>query len=129
MITPAEAVVRYLEVLKAGDLESARCGMEEAGAQVLPYLVAAYDEEKSPHVRAGIVRLIWEHRKPQSLAFLARVLDDPSPEVKKVALDGLVTLGGSGAREVLKTALSQTDPKAKWAQWLREAIDQVNTQA
>jgi HEAT repeat protein len=115
MIDPAEVVADFLNGLGEGkDLGSALCNLTEAGAQVSPFLVAAYGAEKSPRVRAGLVRAIGEHRQPQSLPFLAKVLDDPNPEVRNVALDGLVTIGGPGAREILEFALLTADSGDTW---------------
>jgi hypothetical protein len=105
------------------------CGLLEAGAQVLPHLAAAYDVESNPHVRAAIVRLASEHRKPYSVTLLARALNDPTGEVKKAALDGLVTVGGAEARQTLESALLTVNPRAEWAGWLREAISQLNAES
>lgn len=125
-MTLQDFVAKHLDALRKGDVESALCRLVEAGPDVLPHVESAFRDERDPVVRAGLVRAVWEQRRPQSVPFLARALDDPIPEVKKTALDGLVTIGGPEVRRVLESALMASDPKSDWADWLREALSQFN---
>jgi HEAT repeat protein len=125
-MTLQDFVAQHLDALRKGDFESALCRLVEAGPEVLPYVESAFRDEKETAVRVGLVRVVWEQRRPQSVPFLARALDDPSPEVQKTALDGLVTIGGPEVRRFLESALMARDPKGEWADWLREALNQLS---
>jgi hypothetical protein len=126
----AEFIAQYIERLRkeGGPLEG--CSpLEELDPQVLqPYAISEQDED----VRAYLVEVIWEHRRPDSAPFLARMLNDPSKKVWKVALDGLVLLGlpvvegGLGidaALVALKAA--RAGASAKQVEDIDEAIDHI----
>jgi hypothetical protein len=59
----------------------------------------------------------------------ASALRDPSPEVWKNALDGLVDLASLQSEAVLQEALALPPPGhtsvAEWTSWLQEALQQV----
>ena len=97
--------------------------LSEAGEHILPKLEAAYWKESSPERRAAITRIIWEYRNPASPAFLAQLLNDPAEAVWQEALNGMVTIGGCEARDLLQSALARSDPKKR--EWIVEAIEQV----
>ena len=122
----------YLEKLRAGDFENAFHSLTEVGHSVVPKLIEAFQTETAPAVRAELVRIIWNHRRPETVSFLGQALRDPSPEVWKNALDGLVTLATSGALETLKAGLARQFANKKEAdnfrKWVEEAIEQVEEQ-
>jgi len=103
--------------------------LEELDPQVLqPYAISEPDED----IRAYLVEVIYEHRRPDSAPFLARMLNDPSKEVWKAALNGLVLLGlpvvrgGLGidaALVALKAA--RTGASAEQLECIDEAIDLI----
>ena len=119
----------YLNQLKNGDFESAFHSLTEVGYCVVPKLIDAFRAEVSAPVRAELVRIIWNHRRPESAEFLGEALHDPKPEVWKAAIDGLVTLGTPSALEHLESALRREYQNKKASEvfrtWVTEAIEQV----
>lgn len=95
----------------------------EAGDEVLPLLETQFEKESSPERRTAIIRIIAEYRNPQSLAFLALALSDPTPSVWEEALNGIVKIGDEAAAAVLRSALSDSSPSKR--EWITEAISQV----
>jgi hypothetical protein len=67
--------------------------------------------------------VISEYRAPQALDLLARTLKARDEEMWKLALDGLVTLGGDSARRVLVDALNSAEPRKR--EWIDEALEQI----
>jgi hypothetical protein len=121
---------QYIERLRKDGGPFAGCSpLEELDPQVLqPYAISEPDED----IRAYLVEVIYEHRRPDSAPFLARMLNDPSNEVWKAALNGLVLLGlpvvrgGLGidaALVALKAA--RTSASAKQLEYIDEAIDLI----
>jgi len=126
----AEFIAQYIERLRKDGGPFAGCSpLEELDPQVLqPYAISEPDED----IRAYLVEVIYEHRRPDSAPFLARMLNDPSEEVWKAALNGLVLLGlpvvrgGLGidaALVALKAA--RTGASAKQLEYIDEAIDLI----
>jgi HEAT repeat protein len=124
-----DRVGEYLVLLNKGDFESAHCGLTALGAGVISKLEAAYAQSGDPSIRAALVRITWEFRDPRSLPLLTRALRDADDDVQKTALDGLVTVGGAGAREVIDAALLAEDAHSERAEWLREALGQLEAGA
>ncbi len=122
----------YLSKLRSGDFEDAFHSLTEVGHSVVPKLIDAFHKESASDVRAELVRIIWNHRRPETVFFLGEALRDVSSEVWKSALDGLVTLATSGALETLKSALTRSFANKKEAdnfrKWVEEAIEQVKEQ-
>src|SRR5262245_40284300 len=104
MFSAEETVAYYLERLRQGDDEEAFFGLIESHSRVVPVLIEAFATEKDRVVRAQIIQYIWQHRRPDTVPFLAHVLHDPEPAVWKEALDGLVAIGGDGALQALQAA-------------------------
>lgn len=125
----AEFVAQYIERLRKEGPPDGCSPLEEVDPQVLqPYAISEPDED----VRAYLVEVIWEHRRSDSAPFLARMLNDPSKKVWKVALDGLALLGlpvlegGLGidaALVALKAA--RTGASAEQLEYIDEAIDLI----
>ncbi|HEV8717505.1 MAG TPA: HEAT repeat domain-containing protein, partial [Candidatus Binatia bacterium] len=76
----------YLERLKGSDWEDAYDSLIEADDAVVPILIKAYRTEAEPTVRATLVKIISQHRVPETISFLSEALDDNHPEVWKNAL-------------------------------------------
>ncbi len=121
---------QYIERLRKNGGPFAGCSpLEELDPQVLqPYAISEPDED----IRAYLVEVIYEHQRPDSAPFLARMLNDPSKEVWKAALNGLVLLGlpvlrgGLGidaALVALKAA--RIGASAEQLEYIDEAIDLI----
>jgi HEAT repeat protein len=125
----AKYVEFYLEKLRQGEFEAAFHGLTEAGRSVIPCLVDAFRQERSPSIRAELVSIIWNHRRPEAAGFLAEALNDLDPKVWKSALDGLVTLASPAALQILQAASNRELPNKKqteeFRKWVSEAIAQV----
>jgi len=118
--------VRELDGVRGDDAFHA---LSEAEDTVIPLLVEAYQGEEDPKRRAILVQVIREHRLPHSADFLEEALEDPSPEVWKQALDGLVTLGGPEVKQTLQRAMARAQGRGKAgqeeAEWIGEALEQT----
>ena len=118
----------YLEKLKgsSSDWEDAYHRLIEADHAILPILNAAFREESEPALRATLVEIIWQHRLPGTVDFLAEALEDSNPEVWKNSLDGLVRLGNREAIQVLESAKCQVkNRQSDRIRWIDEAIQQI----
>ncbi len=115
--------------LQGPERDQARFTLMETPDAVLPELMEAYRSERDAELRAALVEVIGRHRQPDSLEFLGEVLHDPDERVWQQALDGLVTLGGPAANQVLKKALAWAErdraANEEFLEWLDEARDQV----
>ncbi len=99
-----EQVSTYLRALRGDKFEDAYHSLLELGPNVLPSVVTNFRSESDPRVRSALVKIAWQTRSPQTIAFLQEALEDPVSEVWKEALDGLVTLGGETALNVVRQA-------------------------
>jgi hypothetical protein len=70
-----------------------------------------------------LVTAIWQFRVPSSAAFLGELLRDVDPEVRKEALDGLVTLGTQEVVDILRRENAAAGPLA--GLWIDEALKQI----
>jgi HEAT repeat protein len=120
----SEQVAYYIGRLRGPDGEDAYHSLIEADDAVVPLLIEAFGVQKDMNVRAELVEIVWQHRLPETVGFLARALDDPAPEVWKSALDGLVALGGPSAVQALERARERAQPGDK-ADWIEEALEQI----
>jgi HEAT repeat protein len=96
---------------------------------LLSALAEAFPLEKDAHVRAFLVKVLWERRDPTVLSLLATALGDRNAEVWKEALNGLVALASPQSLDILGRALEEpvsgrSEPD-KFGSWVSEAIDQV----
>ena len=119
----------YVNELGGPNNQDAWHSLVEADDAIIPFLVEAYRSEADPKRRSLLVNVIWEHRVPESLEFLAEALGDPVDEVWKSALDGIVAIGGPIASGVLESARHriETDNKgyAERIEWIDEGIQQI----
>jgi HEAT repeat protein len=124
MSEPSEMASYYIQRLTGPDGEDAYHSLVEADDAVVPLLIEASRVERNSAIRAELVEIIWQHRLPETVRFLAEALDDPAPEVWKSALDGLVALGGPSAIRVLESAKQKAFPRDR-ADWIDEALQQL----
>jgi hypothetical protein len=117
----AEFIAHYIERLRKARGPIEECSpLEELDPQILQqYAISEQDED----VRAYLVEVIWQHRRPESIPFLAQILSDPSKKVWKVALDGLVVIGTDDALVALKSARASVSSDE--LEYIDEAIDQL----
>src|SRR6476619_3563897 len=92
----------YLDRARAGHREAALDGLVDLGEAAIPRLVEVYRAESDPSIRSILIEVIWQLRSPASIEILAEALMDPSPEVWRQALDGLVTLASPESLRVLE---------------------------
>jgi len=119
----------YLEKLRHGEFEAAFHGLTEAGRSVIPRLIDAFHKERSPAIRAELVDIIWNHRRPEAMAFLGEALNDPDTKVWRSALDGLVAMASPAGLQILQATstreLASKKQTEEFRQWVSEAIGQV----
>jgi hypothetical protein len=96
----------------------------EADNSIIPYCIETYRTSTNPIIRSKIIEIIWQHRLPETVAFLSEALGDVSANVWKSALDGLVTMGGDSAIEILKSARKRS-VSDDLSEWIDEAIQQI----
>src|SRR6185295_20300892 len=76
----------------------------DLGTAALPHFVDALRKERDPKRRSRLVRVVWQFRDRAALPVLGEALQDPHDQVWKDALDGIVTLGGEQALQLLHDA-------------------------
>jgi HEAT repeat protein len=97
----------------------------ELGPPAVPLLSRRLEESRDASFRGELVNIAGALRSDEALPLFARALRDPSPEVWKAGLDGLVRLATEGALGVLTEALAGSDGSAEFRDWAREALGQA----
>jgi len=120
--TLEEQVFDYISALRGTDHESAHRRLIELGPQVIPLVTTYFRQERDVSVRAILVNIASQANSANAIPFLTEALDDVEPNVWKEALDGLVSLGGRDALDVIRQTRRRAPEKAEW---LGEAIDQI----
>ena len=120
------AVRHYLDIARAGQIESAFFGLIDLDKSVLPILEQEFRAETDPSIRALIIKVVWDARRPGSIPFLAEALSDPHPQVWNEALDGLVALASPESRAVVESEITSARDPARRA-LLHEALEQIQT--
>jgi HEAT repeat protein len=118
----------YLEKLRdsGSDRDSAYHGLIEADHGIIPILIGAFRKEQNPAIRASLVEVIWQHRLPETVQFLAEALEDSNPRVWKNALDGLVTLSTPEGIQVLESAKTRAkNTQSYQLRWIDETLKQI----
>jgi HEAT repeats len=120
-------IASYLDWAKTGNRVAALEALVDLGESAIPRLVEAYRAEKEPALRALIVEAVWQIRSHASLAFLGEALQDPSPEVWRQALDGLVTLATPESLQTLEGARdTASGANEDFRAWVEGAIEDVS---
>jgi hypothetical protein len=70
-----------------------------------------------------LVQVIAEYRSSEGIPFLESLLRNSTPEIWKVALDGLVMCGGAAALASLRAAKAITTSEKR--EWIDEAVGQI----
>jgi hypothetical protein len=76
----------------------------DLGTEALPHFIDAVKRERDPRRRSRLIRVVWQFRDRSALPFLAEALQDSDDQVWKDALDGIVTVGGDQALQLLHDA-------------------------
>ena len=123
-----DAVRSYASELAGSRADDAWHAHLELGPAALPLVWDAIRSAHQGEVKVRLAEVIAESRSVEALPFLGELLNDRDAEMWKVALDGLVTLGGEpaarmGALEVLAAAreIAPVDKR----EWIEEAIEQI----
>ena len=129
MDDPDSYTAYYLQRLKGADWDAAYHSLIVADHAILPILIKAYRTEAEPAIRATLVKIIWQHRIPETISFLSEALNDNHPEVWKNALDGFVALADPSAIQILeltkeRIALADTTRSVR-IDWINEAIRKI----
>jgi HEAT repeat protein len=120
-------ITSYLHWARTGNREAAFEALIDLGETAIPRLLEAYRAETDPALRALIVEVVWQIRSHASLEFLGEALQDPSPEVWRQALDGLVTLATPESLRILEGARdSGRGGDEDFRAWVDGAIDDVS---
>jgi|SRR5262245_45830588 len=126
---PRALVAEVLVLFRAGEEERAFFALVHTMPGLQSALAEAFREEKDAHVRAFLVKVLWEQRDPAVLSLLADALGDRNAEVWKEALNGLVTLASPQSLDILGRALEESisgrAEQKKFGSWVSEAIGQV----
>ena len=123
-----DAVRFYASELAGSRADDAWHALLELGPAALPLVSDALRSARQGQVRVRLAEVLAHSRSIEALPFLRELLNERDAEMWKVALDGLVTLGGeptvrSGALEVLAAAreIAAVDRR----EWIDEAIEQI----
>lgn|SRR5574338_332761 len=114
--------------LEGATQEEVLCALRAIGADAVRPLGDAYAHEPAAEVRAFLVGALWEIRDRRAIPVLMAALRDVDPSVWKEALDGLVTLAGDTAVDVLQRARLEVAPlpdSAVRREWIDEAVEQL----
>jgi len=76
----------------------------ELGPQIIPTVATLFRQEHDASVRVTLVKVAWRTDSSDAIPLLTEALNDVEPGVWKEALDGLVSLGGPDALEVIRQA-------------------------
>jgi hypothetical protein len=113
----------YVSHLGRDDSEDAWHSLVDLGSAALPYIREAYHCAADDRKRVLLIQVLAEQKDEKSLVVFKSALHSSASEVWKAALDALVSLGGSAATELLRTA--ETEVPAERLSWIREALQQI----
>jgi hypothetical protein len=129
MIDWKEYADYYIKRLRGSESESAYHNLIEADDAIIPTLIEAFRTEKDTAIRSELVEIIWQHRSFDTIGFLSEAIKDPSSDVWKNGLDGLVALACPQSLDVLRSARTRAFPMERQTEefqsWLKESIEQV----
>src|SRR5262245_60741802 len=119
-----ESIQRLLTRLDGPDADNVLCTL-----RTLPGALSVVVEElrrtSDIRRREALVHCLGQFRDPAALPALADALADPIDRVWKEALDAIVTLGGSGGRDVLARARAKESEGSAKREWIDEAFHQL----
>ena len=123
-----DAVRFYASELAGSRAEDAWHALLELGPAALPLVSDAIRSAHQGDVKVRLAEVLAESRSAEALPFLGELLNDRDAEMWKVALDGLVTLGGEPAarmRALEVLAAAREIAAADKREWIDEAIGQI----
>lgn len=125
-------IQHYLREWDSSGWGAAFHSLVELGPRVLPELEKQLTTSRNPRFRAALVELARHLHAEEALPLFDSALHDPSPEVWKGALDGLVDLASPASLLLLQEAAEReppgsTDP-SDWQAWIGEALQQVRAE-
>jgi len=125
-------VEHYLREWDSSGWARAYHRLVELGPQVLPELEKQLATSRDSTFRAALVELAQQLHSEEALPLFEVALRDPSPEVWKAALDGLVALASPASLLVLEEAANRDPPGRtafpEWEGWVREALQQARAE-
>jgi hypothetical protein len=128
--TLEDRVAELVGQLHGRSRASALCNLTGLGTAAIPLVEAAYGREANATRRATLVQALSQFRDTAVLPALSAGLRDLDDRVWKEALDGIVTVGGSLALPVLRTAreaVGTFKDAAERRRWIDEAVEQVTS--
>ena len=79
----------------------------------------------------SLIEIIRQHRRPETLPFLAEALQHQHETIWKTALDGIVAIGVTDSLQILETEKKRLTAHSSTAQsrseWIDEAISQIKS--
>jgi len=125
-------VEHYLREWDSSGWAGAYHSLIELGPRVLPELEKQLATSGDTRFRAALVELVRQLHAEDALPLFAAALRDPSPEVWKAALDGLVDLASPASLLLLQEAVEREPPgnttSSDWQGWVREALQQARAE-
>jgi hypothetical protein len=124
-------ISRYIQQLHSDNSEDAFFALLHLDDKYLPDLMNAYHQRSDLAIKAALVEVIWQHRQPHTLPFLAEALHQQHEGIWKNALDGIVTIGGTDSLNLLETErnrlIANPLPTQNRLEWIDEAIGQIKS--
>ena len=125
-------VEHYLREWDSSGWAGAYHSLVELGPPVVPELQAHLAASRDTRFRAALVELARHLHAADALPLFDAALRDPSPEVWKAALDGLVDLASPASLLLLEEAAEREPPgrtgSSEWEAWVREALQQARAE-
>ena len=125
-------VEHYLREWDSSGWASAYHSLVELGPQVLPELEKQLATSRDSKFRAALVELARQLHSEDALPLFEAALRDPSPEVWKAALDGLVASASPASLLLLEEAAERKPPGRtdfpEWEAWVQEALQQARAE-
>jgi HEAT repeat protein len=125
-------VGHYLREWDSSGWARAYHSLVELGPRVLPELEKQLAASRDATFRSALVELARQLHSEDALPLFEAALRDPSPDVWKAALDGLVDLASTASLVLLEQAAQREPPgrtdTAEWEAWVREALQQAQAE-
>jgi len=124
-----EYIAYYLDRIEGPEAENAFHSLIEAPKETVPLLVKAFNNETRSSKREVILEIICQFRDPITVPILIDAMRDDSEIIWKRALDGIVTLGGEIALEILHNEKTRFPVTRMKTEWIDEAIEQIREES
>jgi hypothetical protein len=119
----------YLTLLRQGEEDMAFAGLIDGGPGIVPRLIEGYRNEVSTRVKSELLEIIAQYRLTGTESFFYEALMDPSSEIWKAGLDGLVRMGTPIAKALLQASMRQAHcgarDEALFKKWVVDALDNI----